>query len=388
VGATLRDDGLAQLGEVVRGSVGPDGAPGLVALVCHDGRRHAEVAGSLALDGAAMARDSLFRIASMTKPVTAAATLALVAEGLLALDEPVARLLPELGEPTVLRRPAGPLEDTVPADRPITVYDLLTFTNGFGMAIDMFMAEEPWPVVTAANDLGLSTLGPPMPAGTPDPNTWIARLGSLPLIAQPGERWLYNTGAQVLGVLLARAAGTDFPEVLRTRIFEPLAMADTGFFTTRTDRLATAYARSPDGLAVWDPPEGQWSRAPLFADGAAGLVSTADDMASFALALLAGGPPILGADAVNEMCRDQLTPAQKTGITGFLDGQSWGFCQAVTIEGPHAGAFGWNGGLGTSWLVDRDRRLVVVVLTQRMFDGPALPPLHRAIQDAAYAALG
>jgi CubicO group peptidase (beta-lactamase class C family) len=389
MGATMRADGLADLGQVVRGSVGgPGGAPGLVALVCHEGRRHAEVAGRLALDGAAVERDSLFRIASMTKPVTGAATLALVAEDLLALDEPIGSLLPELAEPRVLRQPDGPLEDTVAANRPITVRDLLTFTFGFGMAFDMFMAPEPWPVVTAATTLNLSTLGPPNPDIAPDPDTWIARLGSIPLIAQPGERWLYNTGAQVLGVLLARAAGMTFGDVLRTRIFEPLGMSDTSFHTTESDRLATAYTRTTDGLRVWDPPDGQWSRPPSFCDGAAGLVSTADDMASFALALLGGGPPILGPDAVAEMSRDQLTDAQKAGITGFLDGQSWGFCQAVTTEGPHAGAFGWNGGLGTSWLVDPSRQLAVVVLTQRMFDGPALPPIHQAIQDAAYAAIG
>ncbi len=131
----------------------------------------------------------------------------------------------------MLRRIDGPLEDTEPAQRAITPRDLLTFTFGFGLAVEMFSAPTPWPVVEAASALQLATLGPPDPAVQPDPDTWIARLGSLPLVAQPGQRWLYNTGAQVLGILLARAAGQPLNEVLRTRIFEPLGMRDTGFFT-------------------------------------------------------------------------------------------------------------------------------------------------------------
>ena len=127
----------------------------------------------------------------------------------------------------------------------------------------------------------------------PDPDTWIAALGSLPLLAQPGERWMYNTGAQVLGVLAARAAGQPFNEVLATRIFEPLGMPDTGFWTADTRRFATAYQPTSDGLVVLDDPAGKWSRPPEFGDGAAGLVSTADDLLAFARMLLRGGAPVL-----------------------------------------------------------------------------------------------
>jgi CubicO group peptidase (beta-lactamase class C family) len=147
-------------------------------------------------------------------------------------------------------------------------------------------------------------LGPPNPAEQPDPDTWIAALGSLPLLAQPGERWLYNTGASVLGVLLARAAGMPFADVLRTRIFAPLGMRDTAFWAGDTARLATAYIPTADGVQVWDPPDGQWSRPPAFGDGAAGLVSTADDLLAFARMLLRGGDPVLSADAVAGMTRD------------------------------------------------------------------------------------
>lgn len=238
----LTPDGLARFAEVAADVVRTCEVPGLVALVARGKQVHVEARGSLSIDGPAVQRDSLFRIASTTKPITGAATLALVREGLLALDEPIDRLVPELADRRVLRRMDGPLDDTVAAVRPITVRDLLTFTFGFGMTMEMFMAPQPWPVVAATTDMHLSTIGPPSPADQPDPDTWIKALGSLPLLAQPGERWLYNTGAAVLGVLLARAAGMPLPDVLRTRIFIPLGMGDTAFWAEDTARLATAGA--------------------------------------------------------------------------------------------------------------------------------------------------
>jgi CubicO group peptidase (beta-lactamase class C family) len=388
MGSALTTAGLERFAEVAAGHVGPDKVPGLVALVACGDQVHVEVLGELTVGGAAVRRDSLFRIASTTKPVTAVATLALAGDGLIGLDDPVEPWLPELGDPRVLRNVDGPLDDTVPADRPVTVRDLLTFTHGFGMAMEMFTAPEPWPVVQAANDLHLATLGPPDPDEQPDPDTFIAALGSLPLLAQPGERWLYNTGASVLGVLAARVAGEPFGEVLRHRVFEPLHMSDTSLFAADTTRLATAYVPTPDGLGVWDPPDGKWSRPPAFGDGAAQLVSTADDLLALARMLLRGGEPVLDADAVTEMTSNHLTPAQRQGTDAFLDGRGWGFCQAVYTDGPRAAAYGWDGGLGTSWLVDPRRDLVVVVLTQRLFEMALPPAVHVDLQDAAYAALG
>ena len=379
--------GLGRLREVAEQHVGDDRVPGLVALVARGHQVHVEALGTLAIGGAPVSRDSLFRIASTTKPITAAATLALTGEGLLRLDEPVDRLLPELAGRRVLRRMDGPLDDTVPAARPITARDLLTFTFGFGMVMEMFASPDPWPVIAAAGKLHLAALGPPDPGGQPDPDTWVAGLGSLPLLAQPGERWMYNTGASVLGVLLARATGQPFAEVLRTRVFEPLGMANTGFWTPHPGRLATAYQAGPDGLAVWDEPDGMWSRPPAFGDGAGGLVSTVDDLLAFARMLLRGGTPVLSADAARAMTSDQLTPAQKArGGLGpaFFTGRSWSFGQAVL----DSGAFGWDGGLGTSWLVDPGPGLTVIVLTQRLFDTSETPQVHRDIQAAAYAALG
>jgi CubicO group peptidase (beta-lactamase class C family) len=378
--------GIDRLHAAAERHVGDTRVPGLVALVARGADVHVEALGSLSVGGPSVARDSIFRIASTTKPITAAATLAVVAEGLIGLDEPVDRLLPELAGRRVLQRMDGPLDETVPARRSITARDLLTFTFGFGMVLEMFTSPAPWPVVAAAEELNLETIGPPNRDAQPDPDTWIANLGTLPLLAQPGERWLYNTGASVLGVLLARATGMPFGDVLSTRVFEPLGMRDTGLWTAQTDRLATAYRPTAEGLVAWDEPDGSWSRPPAFGDGAADLVSTIDDLLAFARMLLARGAPVLPPEAAQAMTTDQLTEAQKThGGLGpdFFNGRSWGFGQAVL----DSGAFGWAGGFGTTWLVDPAHDLTVIVLTQRMFESPEAPQVHLDIQQAAYAAL-
>jgi CubicO group peptidase (beta-lactamase class C family) len=383
----LTADGLARFADVAASHIGDSAIPGLVALVARGDQVHVEALGTLSVGGAPVRRDSLFRISSTTKPITGALTLALVDDGLLTLDDAVEKWLPELANRQVLRRMDGPLDDTLPAERPITTRDLLTFTFGFGMTMDMFFAESPWPVVTAANDLHLATLGPPQPDEQPDPDAWIAALGSLPLLVQPGERWLYNTGASTLGVLASRVIGQPVADAYRTRLFEPLGMVDTAFFAADTSRLATAYTSGEDGPRVWDAPEGQWSHAPAFGDGAGGLVSTVDDLLAMARALLPGGSPVLSADSVRQMTSNQLTPVQQANAGPLLDGQGWGLCQSVITEGERTGAYGWDGGLGTSWLIDPVRDLVVIVLTQRLFDDAAAPSVHADLQAAAYAAL-
>jgi CubicO group peptidase (beta-lactamase class C family) len=252
----------------------------------------------------------------------------------------------------------------------------------------MFTSPTPWPVVAAAAEAQLTTIGPPDPKSAPNADEWIARLGSLPLLAQPGARWLYNTGAQVLGVLCQRAAhASSFADVLETRIFKPLGMKDTSFVAADVSRLATAYAGTPAGLAVWDPPEGSWSRRPAFENGAAGLVSTVDDLFAFGAMLLHRGSPVLSSASVTAMTRDQLSPAQREGQESILGDRSWGLCQAVITSGDRAGAFGWDGGLGSSFLVDPVRDLIVIVLTQRLWDSAQPPAVHTELQAAGYAAL-
>jgi CubicO group peptidase (beta-lactamase class C family) len=370
-----------RLEEIVETAVARGDAPGVVAAVGRGDEGYVAAAGVMAVGGPPMRPDTLFRIASITKPVTAAVVLSLAEDGLLGLEEPVDRLLPELADRRVLRRPDGPLTDTIRAERAVTTRDLLTFTWGFGMQGAMFMAPEPWPIVSAVAERELSSFGPASPDTTPEPDTFMARLGELPLLAQPGERWLYSAGSQVLGVLAARAAGAPFEDVMRERVLAPLGMDDTAFYANDTSRLATAYERRDGELAVSDPPDGQWSRPPRFPDGAAGLVSTAEDLLRFGrMLLLPGGNPVLTTGTVAEMTSDQLTPAQRARVWpgfSFLGDRGWGYGVSVTEWG-----YSWEGGSGAAWANIPDQDLTVVVLTQRAADETGLPAVCDQVRTA------
>jgi CubicO group peptidase (beta-lactamase class C family) len=369
---TFNHRALDRIDEIVERAVEQGQAPGVVAAVARGDRVHVATAGVMAVGGAPMRRDTLFRISSTTKPMTAAVVLSLVDAGLLVLDEPVDALLPELADRRVLARPDGPLEETVPGQRSITVRDLLTFTWGFGMQGAMFMAAEPWPIFTATVERELSTFGPPQPDSMPDPDTWMARLGELPLLAQPGERWLYQSGSQVLGVLAARAADAPYPDVVQERLLSPLGMNDTGFYTTETNRLSTAYEYRDGRLEVSDPPNGQWSHPPTFPDGSGGLVSSIDDVVAFGRMLLRGGSPVLKPTTVAEMTRDQLTGTQRANVWpgfSFLDGRGWGYGLSILDDGRYT----WEGGFGTAWSNIPSHDLTVVVLTQRAADETGMP---------------
>src|SRR5436190_15394696 len=369
-----------KLDDIIEAAVARGDAPGVVAAVGRGDEGYVAAAGVMAAGGPPMRPDTLFRIASITKPVTAAVVLSLAEDGLLGLDEPVGRLLPELADRRVLRRPDGPDTDTIEAERAVTTGDLPTFTWGFGRQGAMFMAPEPWPVVSAVAERELSSFGAPSPDTTPGPDTFMARLGELPLLAQPGERWLYSAGSQVLGVLAARAAGAPFGDVMRERVLGPLGMDDTAFHAADTSRLATAYERSDGKLAVSDPPEGQWSRPPRFPDGAAGLVSTAADLVAFGRMLLRGGGEVLKPGTVAEMTRDQLTPEQRARVWpgfSFLGDGGWGYGVSVTGWG-----YTWEGGSGTAWANVPDQDLTVVVLTQRAVDETGLPGVCDQVRTA------
>ncbi len=359
--------------------------PGLVALVTGpDGEEEVAVLGHQSIDGPPMARRSLFRIASITKPIIAAATLALVERGLLELDEPVGRLLPELASPRVLRSPTGPVDDTVPAVRPITVRHLLTFTAGMGMPSDFSL-----PYFGALMERLQE--GPPDPQTRPDFDTWMESVATMPLLHQPGEGWTYNTGSDLLGVLLARATGRPLPEVLGETLFEPLGMVDTGFWVPEAERgrLTSLYQRAggAGGLDLVDGPDGAWTSPPAFPSGAGGLVSTVDDWAAFGRMLLdrglgPEGEPVLSEASVAAMTTDELDDTQRAAGGIFLDGQSWGFGGGVDVapveRWQEPGRYGWVGGTGTTAYVSFASGRVMVLLTQVMMTGPTALPVMEA----------
>ncbi len=325
--------------------------PGLVALVSDCDGVQVEALGRLRVDGPPVQRDSIFRISSMTKPVVAAAALLQVADGALGLDEPVDRLLPELADRRVLTAVDADLADTVPAHRPITVRDLLTFRMGTGLVLT------PCPLQRAMDHLELAQ-GAPGAQIPPEPDEWLRRLGTLPLLHQPGERWMYSTGSDVLGVLLARASGRSLPDLLAERIFAPLGMRDTGFHVPAASigRFATMYR---PGLEVADDPAtGHWNSEPAFPSGAGGLVSTVDDFHAFSEMLRRRGRGLLTPAAVAQMTTDQLEPGQTDGIL-LSHGEGWGF---VVSTGPTPGRYGWDGGLGSSWYTGP--RATGILLTQ------------------------
>jgi CubicO group peptidase (beta-lactamase class C family) len=312
---------LARVRDVLGRHIDAGYVPGAVAVVARHGEVHVEAMGNLAFEGAGsttpMAADTIFRTGSMTKPVVAACAMTLVEDCTLRLDDPVDGFLPELADMTVLADPDGPLEDTVPAKRPITLRDLLAFTLGTGI-----VGAEPGTIPIAD---ALSALHSDEPGQPPD--EWIRRFGTLPLVYQPGERWMYHTAADVTGVLIARATGMSFGDALRERICEPLGMTDTAFSVAgeSISRLATAYQRddATGEIVIEDGPDGYWSRPPAFESGGGGLVSTAGDYLAFASALLAGGTHhggrVLSRPSVTLMTSDHLTPAQKA-VSGFQPG--------------------------------------------------------------------
>jgi len=330
----------------------------------------------------------------MTKPITAVATMILAEECVLRLDDPVENWLPELADRRVLTRLDGPLDDTVPANRSINVRDLLTFRMGFGQ---MFASPGTFPIVDAANELQIG-MGPPQPM--PEQDEWIRRLGSLPLMHQPGEKWIYNTGSDVLGVLIARASGMTFENFLRERIFELLGMKDTAFSVPpdKLDRFTTSYRNELGTLEVFDEIDGNWSSPPTFPSGAGGLVSTADDYFAFGQMMLnngtLGGERILSRPSIEAMTTDQLTSEQKA-ISGLMPDDfarsGWGFGVSIITARDDVsmvpGRYGWCGGLGTAWYSDPHEEMVTVLLTQRMWDEPRPTAVTQDFWTLAYAAI-
>ncbi|MFE6161394.1 serine hydrolase domain-containing protein [Streptomyces sp. NPDC056486] len=390
---------LRRMRDVLAGHVESGAIPGLVALAGRRGETHVEALGTHEAGGAGspMRRDTIFRMASTTKPVTTTAVMILVEECRLRLDDPVDQWLPELADRQVLKSIGSPVDDTVPAERPITARDLLTFTNGFGMVV---APPGTYPIQDLIAESGIGAFGQVPTVG---PDEWMRRLGGLPLICQPGERWLYNTGSDVLGVLVSRIAGQSFEAFLRERVFGPLGMCDTGFHVPadKIHRLPTSYAHDPETgeLVVWDEAAGGiYSRPPAFESGGTGLVSTVDDFSTFYRMLLNkgtyGGERVLSRSSVELMTMDHLTPEQKTekdALPEYFGAHGgFGFGMAVrTHRRDHAsvGQFGWDGGLGTTVYGDPAEELTGILLSQTAIDTQDTPRLHRDFWTTVYQAI-
>jgi len=370
---------LGRMHDVMAGYVERGEVPGLVTLVSRRGETHVDVLGAKTLGGDdPMRRDTIFRIASITKCFAAAGAMMLVEECKLRLDEPVDRFLPELADRRVLKRIDGPVDDTVPADRPITLRDLLTFRLGMGMILGH---PEELPIQRAIAELELAGFGAPSRQADYGPDEWLRRLSTLPLLHQPGERWHYNTGSYILGVLIARASGQSLETFLRERLFDPLGMRDTGFVvpTGKLDRFPAQYHDDPEtGELVLDEEAGnaEWSEPPAFPDAGGGMVSTVDDCFAFGRMMLhkgkLGGERVLSRASVEAMTTDQLTPEQKAVsgfFPGYFDTRGWGLGVSMVTKrddvAASPGRFGWDGGTGTSWYTDPAEDLVAVLLTQR-----------------------
>ena len=306
---------LERMHEVLSGYIDRKEMPGLVALVSHQDTVHVETLGTFSFtQSAPIQTDTIFRIASLAKPVTAVAAMILIEECRLRLDESIERWIPELANRRVLRSLSGPLDDTVPAHRPITIRDLLTFRMGFG---SVMAPPDTYPIQKLIREYRIGGDGMPLPSRAPTAEEWIQRLGSLPWMAQPGERWLYHVSSDVLGVLIARVSGQSLGKFMREHIFDPLGMKDTGFYVPpdKIDRLPGCYFfnQQTNKLDLFDDPANSaWGSQPPSESAGGGLVSTLDDYYAFYRMLLNkgrhGDTEILSRTAVELMTSDQLTP--------------------------------------------------------------------------------
>ena len=390
---------LDRMHQVLSGYIERKQMPGLVALVSHYDDVHIETLGTLAFNQSApMQTDTIFRIASLAKPVTAVAAMILLEECKLRLDDSIEPWLPELANRRVLRSLSSPLDDTIPAHRSITVRDLLTFRMGFG---SVMAPPDTYPIQKLIREYQIGGDGPPHPSQAPTADEWIRRLGSLPWMAQPGERWLYHVSADVLGVLISRVTGQSLGAFMRERIFDPLGMKDTAFYvpSEKTDRLPGAYFfnQQTKTIDVYDDPaNSDWGSPPPSESAGGGLVSTLDDFFVFYRMLLNKGrhgqEQIVSRTAVELMTSDQLTPEHRVGAEIFFgDFSSWGFVMSVDTRRDdlfhNPGRFGWTGGLGTTAYTDPAENMIGLLFTQRLMDSPEPPTVFNDFWTLAYSAL-
>jgi CubicO group peptidase (beta-lactamase class C family) len=373
--------------------------PGLVAAISRRGAEHIDAIGTLGFDRAEpMQPDTLFRLASVTKPITAVAAMILVEECTLRLDDPVDDFLPELANRRVLRTIDSELGDTVPARRPITLRDLLTFRSGYG---EVAFLSPTCPLQKALIEarLPLSTFTFP---GTPD--EFMQCLGRLPLANHPGERWLYHMSAEILGVLIGRASGMSLSAFMRERIFEPLGMKDTGFTVPQAalHRVATCYQTdfSTGEITVLKEARNELLARPCAFESGAGdqFVSTANDLLAFGAMMLNWGAHgekrILSRLSIEAMTTDQVTAEQKAAspfFENFWDSRGWGLgLSIVTRRDDIAGVpgrYGWDGAFSTSLYVDPHEAMVGVLMAQCRPGALRLPSVVLDFWTSAYQAI-
>lgn len=395
----LTKPGLDRMHRVLCGYVERKEVPGLVALLSHDDQVQIEGLGTMSADEPSlMKRDTIFRIASLTKPVTAVAAMILVEECQLRLDESIEEWIPELANRRVLKSLASELDDTVPAERPITLRDLLTSRMGFGSVL---AHPGTYPIQKRIREDRIGGDGPPLPSQSPGTDEWLQKLGALPLLAQPGERWMYHVSQDVLGILISRVSGQSLGTFMRERIFEPLGMEDTAFHVPeqKLDRLPDCYNfnRETQELEVYDDAQtSAWHPEPLFESGGGGLVSTIEDYFAFTLMMLNKGcygrKQILSRASVQLMTSDQLTPEQRAGAEIFFGRHgSWGFGMGVDIFRDDIfrtpGRFGWDGGLGTSAYIDPAEGMIGILMTQSLMHSPTPPKIFTDFWTLAYGAM-
>ena len=372
-GGGFKAEVMGAVAPALQGLVDQGALSGMVTLVWRGG----EVVQSLAIGrrdiagDLPMARDTLFRIASMTKPVTSIAALMLIEEGKLTLDDPITRWMPEFKDMRVLKDPAGSLDDTVPAARDITVEDLFTHRSGLAYG---FTSMGP---IAHAHE---AKLGSPL-VNSLSPDAWLKALGELPLSYQPGDRFHYSHATDVLGFLVARIEGRPLGEVLKARIFDPLGMSATSFWLApgKRDRLAKLYEANIDGSPLKDVSFPHTDAPSAFEAGGGGLISTADDYLKFARMMLGRGEVdgvrLVKPETLDLMTANRLSETQREhtflgmpfwlsqgfglGVSTILDAQKHEWMGAGA-----AGAFGWPGAFGTWWQADPANDMILIYLIQ------------------------
>ncbi|WP_338247609.1 serine hydrolase domain-containing protein [Dictyobacter halimunensis] len=404
----LSRERLGRLSRVLQGYVERGETAGIVALIHRHGEEaHVETIGWQDKEARTpIRRDTIFRIASMTKPIITVAMLTLVEEGRIRLYDRIDTWLPELANRMVMRDPLGSPDDVYPSPRAITLHDLLTYRIGIG-----------WGASSLRPQIFELTAGPASDAlQIPNrvylvPDAWMARLGEFPLIYEPGVRWMYQVSSDIMGVLISRITGKPLETFLRESLFEPLGIVDTSFSIApeKRDRLATLYAAMPGGgFGVRDHPGNTgWAESPIFPAGASGLISTADDYQRFGLMLLnkgeLDGVRILSRKTVEAMTTDYLTPEQHTHPFSNFDRydmdpeanmwDNWGFGYGVAVRtrriglGPSVGSFYWPGAFGTTWIADPQEQLMATILPQMLGANPFYTQLGEDFLAMTYQAI-